>query len=211
MPTGLQRLSDVQLVGRRDTADDHAVVVRELTQLTDVVRQVVALEHSFFTDDVTDLPGDRPSGHRVVPRQHRQLDPRTPCCCKRIADAGSRWVVQPDQAERFELGLGLVSVRVRCDRRSGPAGDRQHPKSTLGKGIDRRMRFVADQTNAAWQHRIGRPLHHELFGCQHRLPSSTWIEGMPAEHRRMMDRRRPRAAQPMRERINRRLHRVADG
>ena len=188
MSARLQRLRDPQLVGWGDAADDDTVVVPERTELCGVVGEVLALEHSLVSDDKADLASDRKRRRGMIPGEHRQPDPGDTGCGDGIADAVPGRVVQPDQAEQIEPGFGLIGVGTVGNLGGGSSCDRQHTKTSLGHCGHRSTRIVADHPDAAWQHRVRCPFDHQLGRGQNRFTPPQGVEGIAAQHCRLVGR-----------------------
>ena len=92
--------------------EDHAVAVEERTEHLLVRGQVLALEDDATVVDETDLGGDRPRGCGMVAGDHRHADAGSAAGFDRGRGVCPRRILEREQAEQLEVGLGGVGRRA---------------------------------------------------------------------------------------------------
>ena len=104
--SGLQGAGDAQLVLGYDPGQDHAISVEQGAEHLLVLGKILAFEQETIDIRETDLGGDRSRRRRVVAGDHHDADAGLPARGDRRRRGGTGWVLQPDQAQQFELVLG---------------------------------------------------------------------------------------------------------
>ena len=116
VPARPERPGDSELVLRGHPGDHHAVAIHEGSQHLFVGGELCTGQHESVVRSQTRLVGNGSSGERGVAGDHRDVDPGAPARGERVAGLGSRGVLEGEQAEQLEVGLGLVGGRRQRDR-----------------------------------------------------------------------------------------------
>ena len=145
----------------------------------------------------------------MVTRQHRHLHARGPAGDQRLLDAVAGRVVQPEQAQELQLSFGLLGRVGGADLTPRATGDREDAQPLPCQLVDGALCEVERVgRGASWQHGVGRALGHEPVVGHDRRATTLGIEGEAVVD--VVGTRCEGRVESPRERVDGRLHRIAD-